>query len=225
MSWLDRLAEIRDRDWSEAEPDERLAKAREVVQFSSYAASAAAVVPVPMAELALLLPIHTAMVMTIGHVFGRPIPRTEAARVAVELGAIAGLTLASTAALSALRKLFLPGIGSVLAAPASFALTYGLGRVAIEYFETPGLSRERLRTVFKEAMAEGRKVFSKERLDEFRDRYGEGRDVVDEAEPVEAEPVDSAPVEPTPTPGSAAEVETDEGVEEPPRSGRRRRNL
>ena len=203
MSWLDRLAEIRNRDWSEVEPEARRAKAREVIQISSYAAAAAAVVPVPMAELALLLPIHTAMVMTLGHVFGRPVSRTEAARVAVELGAIAGLTMAGTAALSALRKILLPGVGGVLAAPASFALTWGLGKASIEYFENPDWSRERLRVVFAEAMAEGRKLFSRERLDDFRARYGEGEDVAEQARtpdvgpphPDEPAPAQTPPVE------------------------------
>jgi uncharacterized protein (DUF697 family) len=222
MSWLDRLAEIRSRDWSEAEPDERRSKAREVIQISSYAAAAAAVVPVPMAELALLLPIHTAMVMTVGHVFGRPVSRTEAARVAVELGAIAGLTMAGTAALSALRKILLPGVGGVLAAPASFALTWGLGKASIEYFENPDWSRERLRVVFAEAMAEGRKLFSKERLDDFRARYGEGEDVAEQAR---TSNVDSAGEPEAPAPGDtpsgeAPRVEDGEVVSDEARAGR-----
>lgn len=230
MSWLERLAEIRDRDWSEAEPEARLTKAREVIQICSYAAAAAAVVPVPMAELALLVPIHTAMVMTVGHVFGRPVSRTEAARVAVELGAIAGVTMAGTAALSALRKILLPGVGGVLAAPASFALTWGLGKAAIEYFENPDWSRERLRVVFADAMAEGRKLFSRESLDEFRARYGEGAEVVDQARPGDAE---AAPEDPLQTPRvEEAEVVEDRSPSESPgrrgsdgSSARRKRNL
>ncbi|MGF1510378.1 MAG: DUF697 domain-containing protein [Myxococcota bacterium] len=182
MSWLDQLAEIRETNWADATPEARGSKAEEVTVISSYAAAAAAVVPVPLAELALLLPIHTAMVMTVGHIYGRSISRAEAARVAAELGAIAGVTFAGTAALSALRKLVLPGLGGILAAPASFALTWALGQVAMEYFKNPSLSQEHLKNVFAEAMKEGRKVFSRENLDKFRSRYGDGEDVSRAAE-------------------------------------------
>lgn len=203
--------------------------AREVIQVSSYAAAAATVVPLPMAELALLLPIHTSMVMTVGHVSGRPVSRTEAARVAVELGAIAGLTMAGTAALTVLRKLLLPGIGGVLAAPASFALTFALGKVAIEYFENPEWSRERLRVVFDEAMAEGRKLFSKERFEEFRRKYGEGRDVADEARDAAAPAADISdpPASSGARPGSADRpidveaLDESEGSTADPRGGSR----
>jgi len=198
-----------------------------------------------------LLPIHTAMVMTVGHVYGRPVSRTEAARVAVELGAIAGLTMAGTAALSALRKILLPGVGGVLAAPASFALTWGLGKAAIEYFQSPELSRERLQVVFKDAMKEGKSLFSRERFDAFRNRYGEGRDVVDEAErrtgtPAGGAPTSEAAPEPEgsdsggrpvsrdagtpPGPEEPIEAEAEDEIAEPeppagPTSRRRKRNL
>ncbi len=210
MTWLDSLSEIRDRDWSDARPAERELKSQEVVQISAYAAAAASVVPLPFAELALLLPIHSAMVMTVGHIYGRPVSRTEASRVAVELGAVAGLTMAGTAALSALRKILLPGIGGLLAAPASFALTWGLGKIAIEYFQNPGISQERMKTVFKEAMEEAKGVFSREHLDRFRKDHGEGEAVVraadDDAAIAEAEdpartpPPPQAPVEEPETP-------------------------
>lgn len=182
MSWLDQLAEIRKTDWNEASEGERDDKSKDVILISAYAGAAASVVPVPMAELALLLPIHTAMVMTVGHVQGRSVSRAEAARVAMELGAVAGLTFAGTAALSVLRKIVLPGIGGVLAAPASFALSYGLGRVAMAYFKDPALSREELRAVFKDAFSEGKSTFSKEQFDRWRKRHGEGRTVVEEAQ-------------------------------------------
>jgi len=215
MSWIDRLAEIRTRDWSDADASDRSSKAGEVIQISSYAAAAAAVVPVPLAELALLLPVHTAMVMTVGHVHGRPVSRTEAARVAVELGAIAGLTMAGTAALSALRKILLPGVGGVFAAPASFALTWALGKASIEYFENPDWSRERLKVVFADAMAEGRKLFSKERLDDFRARYGEGPDVADAARPPQSESVPAEPADRPADPGRAPEP-SDAADDQPP---------
>ena len=94
MSWLDTLAEIRKKNWSDASDEDRLRGAKDVVMMSSYAGAAASVVPIPLAEMAILIPVHTVMVMTIGHIYGRPITKTEAKRVVVELGAVAGVSLA-----------------------------------------------------------------------------------------------------------------------------------
>ena len=168
MSWLDSLEEIRNRDWSAASKEEREQKAHDVVMMSSYAGAVAALMPVPLADLALLLPVHSVMVMTLGHVHGRPLSQTEARRVVLELGAVAGLSFVGTAAISALKRLVMPGLGGLLSASATFALTWGLGRVATAYFQNPELSREELQKLFEEAMREGKKHFSKEAFDRFR---------------------------------------------------------
>ncbi|MEM1022752.1 MAG: DUF697 domain-containing protein [Myxococcota bacterium] len=222
MSWLDQLAEIRDRDWSDASDEDRLRKSGEVITISGYAAAAASVVPVPLSELALLLPIHTAMVMTVGHVHGRSVSRAEAARVAAELGAIAGLTFAGTAALGALRKLLLPGIGGVLAAPAAFALTWGLGQVAVAYFSDPELSQDELKKVFKDAMKEGRGLFSKERFESFRQRNGEGDSVAPEPE-VEVVPDEEEQKPPAEAPSMPETEPEPEGPDDSPSPGRKRK--
>ncbi|MBX2811331.1 MAG: DUF697 domain-containing protein [Myxococcales bacterium] len=174
MSWLDTLAEIRKTDWSKVPDPEREATALEVIQMASYAAATAAVVPLPMVDIALLLPVHTAMVMTVGHVHGRNVSDAEAKRVALELGAVAGLTLAGRAALSVLRKILLPGLGGVLAAPASFAVTYALGRAANAYFSDPELSREDLKKVFSDAFKEGKSSYREQKHEDIKDVEGEG---------------------------------------------------
>src|SRR5688572_13793751 len=143
MSWLDTLSDIREKDWTKAPESERAEAAKDVVNICAYAAAATSVVPIPLADIVLLLPVHSVMVMTVGHVYGRKISGAEAKRVVLELGSVAGLTFAGGAAINALRKLFLPAIGGLLAVPATFALTWGLGRVAIEYFKDPALSRDR----------------------------------------------------------------------------------
>ncbi len=183
MSWLDTLAQIRKKDWSEATPEERLKAARTVVTMSSYGGAAASVVPIPLAEMAILIPIHTTMVMTIGHIFGRPVTKTEAKRVVLELGAVAGLSLAGRAAVSALRKLVLPALGGVIAAPMTFALTWGLGRVSMAYFDNPHLSRDELKKIFRDAVKEGKEAFSMETLERFRQK--------EESEPDAAEPAEA----------------------------------
>ena len=164
MSWIDTLAEIRKTDWSKVPDPEREATALEVIKIASYAAAAASVMPIPLVDIALLLPVHTTMVMTIGHVHGRNVSDAEAKRVALELGAIAGVTLAGRAALSVLKKVLLPGLGGILAAPASFAVTYALGRAANAYFKDPSLSREDLKKVFSDAFKEGKANFDEKEV-------------------------------------------------------------
>lgn len=207
MSWLDTFTEIRSTDWSQVPEPDRDKKAKEVVTITAYASAAAAVVPVPLVDLALLVPFHSAMVMTVGHVLGRTINEAEAKRVALELGAVAGVTVAARAGLTALKKLVLPGVGGVLAAPASFAATWALGRVTIAYFNNPELSRDELRNVFKDAFSEAGQHFSKEALERFR--RGEGAEAAPEAE-AEAEP---APAEPEVRAGAPLSSIVDE---EPP---------
>jgi uncharacterized protein (DUF697 family) len=170
MSWLDSLEEVRRRDWAAAPRVEQDSTAREVVDICAYGGCLSAVVPIPLADLAILLPVHSVMVMTIGHVYGRSITQTEAKRIAVELGAVAGMSFAGIAALGALKRILLPGVGGLLSIPASFALTWGLGRVAIAYFADPTLSRDDLKRVFDEALREGRSVFSPEALERFRQK-------------------------------------------------------
>jgi uncharacterized protein (DUF697 family) len=169
MSWLDTLEEIRKKDWSAATDAEREAPARDVVNICAYAGAATQVVPVPFVDLALLLPVHTVMVMTVGHIHNRKLSGAEAKRVVLELGTIAGLTFAGRAAINALLK-FLPGFGALLSVPATFALTWALGRVSIEYFSNPKVSREDLKKLFTEAVQEGKAAFSKEAFDRFRQK-------------------------------------------------------
>lgn len=202
MTWLDTLAEIRKTDWSRVPEPERDATAREVIQIASYAAAGAAVVPVPFIDIALLLPVHTAMVMTVGHVHGRNLSDAEAKRVALELGAVAGVTLAGRAALSALKKVILPGFGGVLAAPAAFAVTWALGLVSNAYFKDPSLSRDDLKQVFKDAFKEGKASYSKEEMEEFEEQTEAAAPQEAEAKAKDGEAfvdvdVDSAPADST----------------------------
>lgn len=198
MSWLDTLQKIRSTDWSQLPDPERQARAQDVVLMTAYASAATSVVPLPLLDLALLVPFHTAMVMTVGHVYGRPLTKTEASRVALELGAVTGVTFAGRAAITALKKILLPGLGGVVAAPASFALTWAFGQLAIEYFKHPELSKDQLKQVFERAMKDATKVFSKEAFDKFRTQN-----------PDPTPPTDGSQAEaPAPAPGPDPETPT-----------------
>lgn len=121
-------------------------KAREVVNICAYAAVATSVVPIPLSELVLLLPVHSVMVTTVGHIHDRKLSGAEAKRVAIFSSAPSRGSPSRAArrltrfASSSCR----PSAGSV-SVPATFALTWGLGRVSIDYFANPNLSREDLK--------------------------------------------------------------------------------
>lgn len=216
MSWLDTLDEIRSADWTEASDESRERATRDVLLMSSYASAAtAALVPIPIAEMALMIPIQSTMVMTIGHVHGRTLSKAEAKRVVLELGAVAGVALAGRAAITALKKFVMPGLGGVLAAPATFALTFGLGKASVAYFTTPGVSRDELKSLFSDAVKEGKSMFSMEAFERFRNEDDpdasepeatNGESASDDAgendrpttEPQEGKDASSGPTEPSP---------------------------
>ncbi len=215
MTWLDTLEQIRKTDWSQASEDDRRTKASEVVDICSYGGCLASLVPIPMGELAVLIPVHSAMVMTVGHIYGRPMSQVEAKRIALELGAVAGLSFVGTAAIGALKRILLPGIGGVLTIPATFALTWGLGHAAMAYFQNPSLGREDLKSVFQQAVKDGKSVFSRESFERFRDKYRKGSEpsapadqekgtgpyTRDSEPPPEAPAENPAPSDPTLKPG------------------------
>ncbi|MFO0726784.1 MAG: DUF697 domain-containing protein [Myxococcota bacterium] len=203
MSWLDTLEDVRKRDWSSATPAEREAKAKEVINICGYGACLGAVVPIPLADLAILLPVHSGMVMTVGHIYGRPVTQAEAKKIALELGAVAGLSFAGAAAISAIKRLLLPIVGGLMSIPATFALTWGLGRAAMSYFSTPNQSREELKRVFEEALKEGKSIFSPEAFEKFRARHSEEKPGAEKAEAKASTP---------PAPSDAPPKPVDESV-------------
>ena len=168
MSWLDTLEEIRTKDFSKAPMKERDRVARQVVNMCSYAAAVVAVVPVPFSDAVLMLPIQSAMVVTIGHVYGRKVTRAAAKDLIVELGATLGIGMLARQGIKAL----LPVVGAILTVPAAFAANWAMGRVAMEYFKHPNVSRETLRAVYAKAKDEAKKLFSRARFERFRKKTG-----------------------------------------------------
>jgi uncharacterized protein (DUF697 family) len=167
MSWLDTLEQIRTKDFSKAPKAARDKAARDVVNMASYACAVVAVSPVPFSDAVLMLPVQSAMVMTVGHIYGRKVTQADAKALTVELGATAGVGLLARQGIKAL----LPVVGALLTVPAAFAMNWAIGRVAMEYFQSPDLPREQLTKIYESARAEGAKLFSRERFEAFRKRH------------------------------------------------------
>jgi uncharacterized protein (DUF697 family) len=164
MSWLDTLDAMRTKDFSKASAKDRDEAARTVINMCSYACAAVAVSPIPFSDAIISLPIQTAMVITIGHIYGRKLTSADAKDLIVELGATAGFGILARQGIKAL----LPIVGALLTIPAAYAANWAMGKVACEYFKVPGSSKERLRQIYDEAKKEAGGLFSRERLDKFR---------------------------------------------------------
>ncbi len=164
MSWLDTLEDIRKKDFSKAPVAERDKAARDVVNMGSYACAVVAVSPVPFSDAVLMLPVQTAMVVTVGHVYGRKVTEADARHLVMELATTAGAGMLARQGIKAL----LPVFGALLTVPAAFAMNWAIGRVAMEYFRSPGLPAAQLKKIYEAAKQEGASMFSKERFDMFR---------------------------------------------------------
>jgi uncharacterized protein (DUF697 family) len=164
MSWLDTLEDIRKKDFSKMAMAKRDEAARDVVNMASYACAVVAVSPIPFSDAVLMLPVQSAMVVTVGHVYGRKVTEADAKSLIVELAATAGLGMLARQGIKAI----LPVFGALLTVPAAFAMNWGIGRVAMEYFRNPGMPADQLKKIYEAAKEEGAAMFSKERFDMFR---------------------------------------------------------
>jgi len=172
MGWLESLDEAVKRDPSGLDPGERRKISEDLVMLSSLGAAAVTYVPVPLSDFFLVTPVQASMVMSVGRVHGRKIDLAEARRILLELAAVCGVGILAQKGFATLSKILLPGLGGLLAGPYAFAVTYGLGKVSIRYFESGGAA-EGLKAVFEEAVRDGRRLFSREKVAEFRKRRGQ----------------------------------------------------
>jgi uncharacterized protein (DUF697 family) len=159
MSWLDTVEAVRNKDFKKASSADRERAARDVINMCSYAAAAVAVSPIPFSEEIVMLPIQAAMIVTLGHIYGRKISRADARRLLVEIAAAAGTSFLARQGVKAI----LPIVGALLTMPAAYAANWAIGRVAIEHFKNPHLSTARIREIYAKAVKEGQRVAKKAR--------------------------------------------------------------
>ncbi|GMV79007.1 MAG: hypothetical protein AMXMBFR7_01910 [Planctomycetota bacterium] len=114
--------------------------------------------PLPLVSIGtdlLVIGVQLKMIRDVGQYWNHKVDR-EAAK-SLMLGA-----LGSTAARLAITNVvkFVPGWGSLVGAGASFVTTWGLGRVADQYFASGGkLTAAELRSAFKNAKKEGEQAY------------------------------------------------------------------
>lgn len=139
-----------------ASPNAAREKAREIARNFSLWAAGIVLFPIPFSDLVLLMPIQTAMVIYIGKAYGvKDPPEKTLAHIAAACGAsvfgqITTLFLSS----------FIPIIGKMVSAPFVYGWTYGLGEVAMRYFELQGnISQDEMKSLFKQVSKEATRAF------------------------------------------------------------------
>lgn len=134
--------------------------AKALTERCGYAAAALTLLPLPGTEWFFVMPIHVAMVMGIGHVYGVELTRESATQLLVKIGATVGMSLVGSKIATTAAKAILPVLGGILGAPFMYASTIAIGMVARVYFETQGsVSEEDMRKVYAAAKKNAQSSF------------------------------------------------------------------
>src|SRR5690606_4725628 len=139
----------------EARSDEEREKAAtEVIRVCSIGAAAVVVQPLPMLDIALLTPIHVAMVKAIGGVYGYTLDRKTVLGITGAFGA----SIAAQNLVIASAKL-VPFATLPVAISVAYALTHAIGEASRVYFQSGRkLSRARMKQVFHQDYSETKRA-------------------------------------------------------------------
>lgn len=111
------------------------AQTRRIISERAALCAGVSLEPVPLLDLAIILPLHIKMVLDIGKVYGFELSKDRAKEIALELASTIALSYATrVVARSALKVI--PVVGALLNAPMVFASTYAIGTLAENYFRT-----------------------------------------------------------------------------------------
>lgn len=148
-------------------------KARDIARSFAISAAGIVLVPLPFSDLVFLMPIQTAMVLSIGKAYNvkdppeKTLAHISAACGASVFGQITTLFVAN----------LIPIIGKLVSAPFVYGWTYGLGEVAIRYFEAQGeLQGDELKAVFKKVSRDATRAFRKDEVKSVDDSFTHLRD-------------------------------------------------
>jgi len=142
----------------------REAEAEKLVKKYMYGGAAAGIIPVPLVDMAAITAVQVKMVHSMSEIYGVSFSETVVKSI---IGALLGSVTAGAvggAAAGAFIK-FIPGIGTLLgmlSMPAfAGAVTYAVGKVFIQHFETGGtlldFEPDKMRGYFEEEFKNGTK--------------------------------------------------------------------
>ena len=148
-------------------------KARDIARSFAISAAGIVLVPLPFSDLVFLMPIQTAMVLSIGKAYNvkdppeKTLAHISAACGASVFGQITTLFVAN----------LIPIIGKLISAPFVYGWTYGLGEVAIRYFEAQGeLQGDELKAIFKKVSKDATRAFRKNDVKNVEESFSHLKD-------------------------------------------------
>jgi uncharacterized protein (DUF697 family) len=154
-------------------------KARDIARSFAISAAGIVLVPLPFSDLVFLMPIQTAMILSIGKAYNvkdppeKTLAHISAACGASVFGQITTLFVAN----------LIPIIGKLVSAPFVYGWTYGLGEVAIRYFEAQGeLQGDELKDVFRKVSRDATRAFRKNDVRDADASFAHLRDHLPEEE-------------------------------------------
>lgn len=154
-------------------------KARDIARSFAISAAGIVLVPLPFSDLVFLMPIQTAMILSIGKAYNvkdppeKTLAHISAACGASVFGQITTLFVAN----------LIPIIGKLVSAPFVYGWTYGLGEVAIRYFEAQGeLQGDELKDVFRKVSRDATRAFRKSDVKDVDSSFAHLRDHLPEEE-------------------------------------------
>ena len=154
-------------------------KARDIARSFAISAAGIVLVPLPFSDLVFLMPIQTAMILSIGKAYNvkdppeKTLAHISAACGASVFGQITTLFVAN----------LIPIIGKLVSAPFVYGWTYGLGEVAIRYFEAQGeLQGDELKDVFRKVSRDATRAFRKNEVKDPDSSFAHLRDHLPEEE-------------------------------------------
>lgn len=138
-------------------PAEADATAKRIIMRYALVTGLTGAIPVPLIPSLIIVPLQVKMVHDIARTLGQPNDKDTVQLMFETLGVGSGLQLA----VYELCKL-IPGIGSAVGAAGAFASTYGLGQVAVIFYEGGGkASMESLKPVYERERKSGRAEYEK----------------------------------------------------------------
>ena len=134
--------------------------------------AAIALEPVPLLDLAIVLPLHLEMVVKIGKIYSFELSTARAREIILEFGGAVAVTYATRTAARSLLK-FVPVLGPLLNAPMVFTSTYTLGMLSERYFrarrsDLPKLERFEIASLAQEFTTQAKSIMKNVRLEDWK---------------------------------------------------------
>lgn len=140
--------------------DDVLTRARNTVRSFALWSAGIVLFPLPFSELIALIPVQTAMILSLSKIFNVQEPPEK---ILAYIAATSGVTVFGQVTMIIVSNL-VPFFGKLVSAPFIYGWTYGLGEVAIRYFQTQGeVSGDEMKQVFKQASKQASKQFRQEK--------------------------------------------------------------